>query len=99
MTVESSIENESAPASNDELQAALYHTDRWLRKITKTIKNGAPDDEESREKLAVQLKRAQRQVRANKPLLEGVREQFGFGKSADSGDDEDDDYRSFGDDE
>ena len=97
--MESSIEN--APASKDELQAALYHTDRWLRKITKTIKNDAPDDEESREKLAVQLKRAQRQVRANKPLLEGVREQFGFGKSGDSGGggDDDDDYRSYGDDE
>jgi hypothetical protein len=97
MTVESSTEN--AQASNDELQAALYHTDRWLRKITKTIKSDAPDDEESREKLATQLKRAQRQVRANKPLLEGVREQFGFGKSGGSGAADDEDYRSFGDDE
>jgi ElaB/YqjD/DUF883 family membrane-anchored ribosome-binding protein len=107
--VESSIEHtegstetagegtEHAEPSMEELQTALYHTDRWLRKITKALKDGGPEDEEAREKLALQLKRARRQVRANKPVLEGVREQFGFGKSDEFA--EDDDYGSLGGDE
>jgi hypothetical protein len=65
--VESRTEN--THPTNDELLEALYRTDRWLRKINKAIKNGPPEDEEAEERFALQLKRARRQVRANKPLL------------------------------
>lgn len=69
MTVESS--SDTAQPGNDDLLEALYRTDRWLRKITKTMKNDLPEDEEGKEKLALQMKRARRQIRANKPLLGG----------------------------
>jgi hypothetical protein len=65
--VESSTEN--AGPTNDELLEALYRTDRWLRKINKAIKSGPPEDEDAKEKFALQLRRARRQIRANKPLL------------------------------
>jgi len=65
--VESSTEH--TPPTNDELLEALYRTDRWLRKINKAIRTGPPEDEEAEEKFALQLKRARRQIRANKPLL------------------------------
>jgi hypothetical protein len=84
VTVESSTEN--THPTNDELLEALYRTDRWLRKINKAIKNGPPEDEEAEEKFALQLKRARRQVRANKPLLavgdedDLARDEFGDGE-------------------
>ena len=83
VTVESSTEN--AQPTNDELLEALYRTDRWLRKLNKAVKSGPPEDEEAREKFALQLKRARRQIRANKPLLavgdedEGAGDEFGAG--------------------
>jgi hypothetical protein len=85
--VESSIE--SAQPSNDELLEALYRTDRWLRKINKAIKNGPPEDEEAKEKFALQLRRARRQIRANKPLLGGGDEDVDVAASDFGGGDED----------
>jgi hypothetical protein len=70
-------------ASSEDIQEALQNTHRWLRKITKTLKDGMPEDEEAKERFNVQLMRARRQVRRNREL-------FGFGETDESDEDDDD---------
>ena len=76
-------------ASSEEIQEALRDTHRWLRKITRMLKDGVPEDAEGKEKFNVQLMRARRQVRRNRQL-------FGFGENDESDDDDD---RSLGENE